>query len=96
MLRSIMTAALMFIALFFLTACNPNRASESENIGKAGCLPLNYEYGVLYFPCNEAKFGNALSQFKKQNPGTEIEAMTGNGAGAYGENVGYFVVIRAR
>ncbi|MBI4991730.1 MAG: hypothetical protein HZB99_00740 [Candidatus Harrisonbacteria bacterium] len=85
-------AVFPLLAVALLAACDA--AKDPNNIKKSGCTPLDYGNGVYYFPCIEANFANALSTFLKNFPMMEVSAMTGNGNGSYGHNMGYFVVVR--
>lgn len=55
--------------------------------------PIDYGNGVYYFPYVGADFANALSSFRKANPDMEQESMTGDAAGGYGVDSGYFVTF---
>lgn len=83
----------MIAALILSVACN--QASDPENVGKpVAAGVIDYGNGVYYFPCTEAKFGNALSQFIKQHDELELVAMTGDGNGTHGTDTGYFAVFQ--
>lgn len=97
MLKRYAVLLVMLAAIFILAACD--RAGNQKNVGYfsgiTNCEPVNYHNGVYYFSCIGDAFGNALSHFIKENPDIEIGAMTGNGVGIYGYDMGYFVVTRS-
>lgn len=84
---------LVVASLLTFAACN--RANDPDNVGKPVVTEaVDYGNGVYYFPYEEAKFGNALSQFIKRHDELELVAITGDGNGSYGRDTGYFAVFR--
>lgn len=57
---------------------------------------VDYGNGVYYFPMTNADFGNALSSFIEKHPELELVAVTENGTGFNGYDLGYFVVFQER
>ena len=86
-----------FIALSAALLASCSGPADPANVDtSAACLITDYQNGVLYFDCDKAAFANGLSNYRVANPGMEIISMTGNGNGAYGRDVGYFVVVSPR
>ena len=89
---------LVAVVMLGLSACDT--AADPENVGwqstvRMGCSPLSYENEVWYFPCTGSDFGNRLSAFIAEN-NVRVLAISGNGTDAYGDDMGYFVVVEPR
>lgn len=87
---------IVLVLIVAVSGCN-NSANDPSSVGHG---PTNeivaYGNGVYYFPYIGAKFGNSLSTFLESHTELEVVAMTGNGRGAYGTEIGYFVVFRPK
>lgn len=82
----------MILAIGFSGCMSTNDPSRAGS-GKTKIVnPLDYGNWVYYFPVNGAKFGNALSVFRKYNPELTILAVTSDSEGVYGITQGYWVV----
>lgn len=68
--------------------------SDKNNIGTTEIIkPYDYGNGVYYFEATRAKFANSLSEFLENKNVTSI-SVSGDGSGAYGSDMGYYVVVR--
>lgn len=77
--------------------CGCTTASDRNEVGNTEIInPIDYGNGVLYFPCVESKFANSLSDYLLANPSLRVDAISGDGTGGYGYDLGYFVVIEKR
>lgn len=93
-MRNLGVVVFVAILSFVSLGCEfENSAGNSANVGRVSGVPISYGNGVYYFPHTEARFSNALSSFLGTND-CNVEAMTGDGTGAYGADIGYFVVCR--
>jgi hypothetical protein len=62
-----------------------------------GNCPVDAQYnGVYYFACKNDTFFHALAQFKADRPDLVVAAMTGNGTGYMGRDIGYYVSTEPR
>lgn len=77
-----------------LLAAGCSTASDSTKVNHTKIVaPIDYGNGVYYFSTGGAQFGNSLSDFIENHPELEIVAITGDGNGGYGSDMGYFVVF---
>ena len=86
------------LVLFCLVVIGCNSASDPSNIrnnaSQNSSTFLNYGNGLYYFPTTTASFANDLSQFLANQSCLTNLTITGDGSGAYGKDIGYFVVCR--
>lgn len=68
----------------------------SVAVAKETYQPKKYGNNVYYFSVNKHDFGICLSAFLQRNPKLEVAAMTGDGTGGYGHDIGYFVVFKEK
>jgi len=81
----------VIVAGVFLFVGDPG---DKNNIGTTEIVkPSDYGNGVYYFEATRAKFANSLSEFLKNKNVTSI-SVSGDGSGAYGSDMGYYVVVR--
>jgi hypothetical protein len=93
-LLTIGAALVLCVGVIMIGCASP--ASDPKNIGVVASAPIDYGSGVFYFHHTQANFSNALSAFLKNHPDLKVSAMTGDGSGGYGCDVGYFVVFEKR
>jgi hypothetical protein len=83
------------LVVVLLSSCG-NQAGDSRNVSNNTNISkvITYGHGVYYFDSTGAEFGNSLAGFLAKNPEFEVTAIAGNGTGAAGATVGYFVCIK--
>ena len=89
----------VLVASVLTTGCKENdpAALGAAMQDDAQCTPLSYGEHVAYFPCVGAAFGRALEKFMKLNAAEwDVQALTGNGTGGYGHDLGYWIVMNKR
>lgn len=75
---------------------NNGSPGNTDNIASTKIVePVDYGNGVYYFDCIGSTFANSLSSFIEIDNVT-ILSITGDGNGAYGTNLGYFVVAQQK
>ncbi len=82
-------------ALFIITLLLSCDDASEGPIGndKAIIQPIGYGNGVYYFPCHERTFATSLANFLSDTS-KQVLAITGDGTGGYGYDIGYFVVVK--
>lgn len=71
-------------------------ASDSQKSEYAECPYTNYGNGVHYFDCTRHSFGEALSEFKSENPALRVTAIVGSGRRKAYLTFGYIVSTEER
>lgn len=85
------------LMLVVVAGCNPD-AGNLNNVRFPSEIiaPVHYGESVYYFAATEAKFGNSLVEFIRENPDLEITAIAGDGAHVYGVDQGYWVITEKK
>ncbi len=83
---------ILIVAGFFIFSGN---AGDENNVGTTDIRePTDYGNGVYYFAVSRSTFANSLSAFLSKNKNMTCVAISGDGSGGYGSDLGYFVVVR--
>jgi len=90
--------AIMF-AVLTCAACN-NSLVNQRKVAMPCSDPVAYGNHIYYFNCSYnctmESFGKALADFIGKNPELEFTSLTGDSAGSYGSDLGYFAVFREK
>ena len=79
------------VAIFVAVSCDKLSILNKGMLVEEVKIPKYYGNGVYYFDCTDQEFGESLSAFLED--GTK-EVSTINSTGTYGQDKGYFVVVK--
>jgi hypothetical protein len=88
----------LIVALLTIQSCgligNKENDKSINSIEALQSKVIDHGNGVFYFNNIRSSFGNTLSNFIKTHPNLELVSIAGNGTGASGVELGYFVVFK--
>lgn len=70
------------------------KEQDTYQTALARCNQEIYGPNLFYFPCTGSNFGHALLKFQDDNPHKLILAITANGTGIQGLDLGYWIVTK--
>jgi hypothetical protein len=81
------------LAIGFLVGFSFSGCSAPLNFPQPSELmaPQDFNNGVYYFPCNKGIFAGSLAKFKGEHSELIVTAISGDGTGSYGTDIGYYV-----
>jgi len=85
---TLMTFAIAVLSLVFLSGCDLFNRPEPPP-----CPTTQYGDEIVEFRCVGQDFGDELEGYLDSHPDLRVEALSGDGTGNHGRNMGFWVVF---